>query len=182
MEIASDAAAIDWRREPIQTPTERTPFEVPTRSGPALLTPRAAYEIAAVVAGSERYRFDEPALVSPLDLVLTWGELPTASYRPKLAYSQQWRFYFWRTEDRSLDAGYVIRHSANTHMIPATPNVERALLALDVGDEVRLRGLLVDVAAPGLRWPTSLVRGDHGDGGCEILYVESVRIGEREYV
>lgn len=134
-----------------------------------------------MVEGSERYRFDAPAFVSPLDLILTWGDLPTPAWRDKLDYSQQWRFYFWRTADLALDAGYVIAHSANTHLIPASPNVGRALLAIDRGDEVVLRGLLVDVDAPGFRWTTSLVRTDHGDQGCEILYVESVRVGDRRY-
>lgn len=176
-----DEPPIDWSLDPLQTPTERPPFEVPTRRGSAMLTPRAEYDISAVVAGSERYRFDDPALLSPLDLILTWGELPTPAYRDKLDYSQSWRFFFWRTEDLDLDARYVIHHAANTHLIPANRNVKRALLAIDRGDEVRLGGLLVDASAPGFRWPTSLVRGDHGDRGCEILYVESVRIGNRIY-
>jgi len=179
--VAPGEAPIDWRREPLQTVTDRTPFEVETSKGPATLTPRAAYEIAAVVEGSERYRFDAPGFVSPLDLILTWGELPTPSWRDKLDYSQQWRFFFWRTEDRALDADYVIAHAANTHLIPATRNLKRALLTIDRGNQVLLRGLLVDVSAPGFRWPTSLHRTDHGDQGCEILYVESVRIGDRLY-
>ncbi len=148
----------------------------------ATLTPLASYDVAARVEGSEAYAFDASSFVSPLDLVLTWGELPTPAYRDRLEYSQQWRFFYWRSEDRSLDANYVIRHSANTHMIPANRNVERALEKIDAGDDVRLRGLLVDVrAGGGFRWTSSLVRTDHGDRGCELLYVESVQLGSRLY-
>lgn len=173
--------AIDWRRDPVQSNTDRQPIELKTRRGPAVLTPRAAYDVAASVAGSEPYRFDASAFLSPLDLVLTWGDLPLPAWRERLDYSQQWRFYFWRTEDLELDADYVIRHSANTHLIPANRNLRRALFAIDAGDEVRLRGLLVDSSARDFRWETSLVRGDHGDRGCEVLYVESVQIGDRLY-
>jgi hypothetical protein len=180
-ESVGGTAGLDWSRDPVQRESTRGPFEIPTRKGPATLTPRADYEIVAVVEGSERYRFDDPALVSPLDLLLTWGELPTPAWRDRLDYSQSWRFFFWRSEDPTLDASYVITHSANTHIIPANPNVRRALLALDRGDAVRLRGLLVDVLAPGFRWPTSIVRTDHGDGGCEILYAESVEVDGRLY-
>ena len=179
--VAGVETPIDWRREPLQTETTRPPFELATAKGAMTLTPRAAYDIAAVVAGSERYRFDDLAFLSPLDLVLTWGDLPTPAYRDKLDYSQSWRFYFWRTEDLALDKSYVIRHSANTHLIPASRNLERALLAVDAGDELRLRGLLVDSSAPNFRWPTSLVRTDHGDRGCEVLFVESAQIGDRLY-
>jgi hypothetical protein len=174
-------AAIDWSLEPKQGETDRAAFELPTRKGPATVTPRASYDIAAVAKSSERYWFDPPALVSPLDVVLAWGDVPRPAYDDKLDYSQSWRFFFWRTDDLALDAGYVIAHTANTHLIPANRNVRRALLAIDRGDEVRLRGLLVDVATPDFRWPTSLIRTDHGDEGCEILYVESAQIGERVY-
>ncbi len=119
--------------------------------------------------------------MSPVDFALTWGELPTARYRDALDYSQSWRFFFWRTEDLSIDADYVIAHAANTHLIPANGNVEKALFAVDRGDDVRLTGLLVDVVGPGLRWPTSTVRTDHGDGGCEILWVEAVEVDGRRY-
>lgn len=174
-------AEVDWSREPEQTPTDRPPFTLDTRHGTLTLVPRAAYDIAARVEGAERYRFDDLAFLSPLDLALTWGELPTARYRDALDYSQSWRFFFWRTGDRSIDPGYVISHAANTHLIPANANLERALLSIDRGDDVRLIGLLVDVSGAGFRWPTSTVRTDHGDGGCEVLWVEAVEVGGRHY-
>ena len=175
------AGAIDWSRDPVQRETDRAPFELPSRKGPVKIAPRASYEISAVVESSERYWFDDPALVSPLDLALAWGEVPTKAWRDRISISQSWRFVFWRTDDPALDTAYLIAHAANTHLIPASLNVRRALLALDRGDEVRLAGLLVDVDAPGFTWPTSLVRTDHGDQGCEILYVESVVEGGRVY-
>ena len=178
--VATDAV-IDWSREPLQSETDHPPIQIRTRRGEATLTPRAAYDVAARVEGSERYRFDDTAILSPLDLVLTWGDLPLPEWRQKLDYSQNWRFYFWRTEDMSLDADYVIRHSANTHIIPANRNLERALLTVDAGDDVRLEGYLVDSSAPGFRWQTSLIRSDHGDHGCEVLYVERAQIGDRLY-
>ena len=174
-------SAIDWRADPLQRETDRKPFEIASRKGPVTIAPRAAYEISAVVESAERYWLDPPALVSPLDLALAWGEVPTKAYRDRISISQSWRFVFWRTDDPALDTGYLIAHAANTHTIPANLNVRRALLALDRGDEVRLAGLLVDVDAPGFTWPTSLVRTDHGDQGCEILYVESVVEGGRIY-
>jgi len=177
----ASAEPVDWRRDPIQTATERTPFSLETARGTITITPRAGYDIAAVVASTRRYRFDGMAFLSPLDLALLWGELPTPDFADKLNYSQDWRAFTWRTAERELDHGYVIRHAANTHLIPANRNLERALLAIDAGDEVRLQGLLVDVAGPDLAWHTSTVRTDHGDHGCEILWVEAVESGGRRY-
>lgn len=179
----AEAAAepVDWRRDPIQAATERTPFTLETRRGALTLTPRASYDVAAVVASTQRYRFDGMAFLSPLDLALLWGELPTPEYRAKVDYAQDFRAFTWRSDEPELDRGYVIRHAANTHLIPANRNIERALLAIDAGDEVRLTGLLVDVAGPDLAWRTSTVRTDHGDRGCEILWVETVETGGRRY-
>ncbi len=178
---AVPAEPVDWSREPIQEATDREPFQIDTSRGSVRIRPRASYDVAARVEGHERYRFDATAFVSPVDLVLTWGELPEPRWRDALDYSQSWRFYFWRTADLSLDTKYVIQHSANTHLIPATANLRRALLAIGRGDEVRLRGLLVDVTGDRLAWRTSTVRSDHGDRGCEIVWVESVQIGSRVY-
>jgi hypothetical protein len=175
------AAAIDWRREPIQEPTARAPFALETSRGEVRLRPRFAYDVAARVLGAERYRFDDLAFLSPVDLALAWGEAAEPEVVAGLDVSQSWRFYFWRTDAPDLEPERIIRHSANTHAIPATANVRRALLALDRGDEVRLTGLLVDVQGRDFRWHTSTVRTDHGDGGCEILWVEAVEAAGRRY-
>jgi hypothetical protein len=175
-------APVDWRRDPVQTPTDRAPFELETARGRVRITPRASYDVAARVESKEPYWLDATAFVSPFDLALAWGEVATPELRRRLDVGQSWRFFFWRTSDPEVDVGYVIRHSANTHVIPASVDVRRAFAAIDPGDLVRLRGLLVDVHGPrGLTWNTSLVRDDHGDRGCEILWTESVQIGDRRF-
>ena len=173
---------IDWTAEPLQDDAAAgEPFTLATRKGTVTLHPRARYEAAAVVAGAERYRFDATAFLSPVDLVLTWGELPREPYEGEVSYGQMTRYYFWRTA-APLDLAYIAEHSANTHLIPANANLRRAVLAVDEGDEVRLRGRLVDaVAENGLTWKTSKTRKDTGPGACELLYVEEVQVGGRIY-
>lgn len=172
----------DWQREPLQEATDRPPFTLETRHGLATITPRAAYDVAAHVLRVEPYHVDATAFLSPFDFALAWGVLPTPGMLDRLSVTQSARFYYWRTSDDSVDPAYVIRHSANTHLIPASVNVRRALATVGRGDSVRLRGLLVDVDSDrGLTWRTSLTRTDHGDGGCELLWVESIQVGDRLY-
>jgi hypothetical protein len=176
------AEPVDWHREPVQTAAERAAFTLATRQGEVTLRPRARYDVAAVVASKEPYWLDATAFLSPFDLALAWGEVPAPPLRDRLRIGQSWRFFFWRTDDPAVDIGYVIRHTANTHVIPASRNVRRALAAVGRGDAVRLQGWLVDVASErGLTWRTSLTRDDHGDRGCEILWVESLQVGDRYY-
>jgi hypothetical protein len=179
---AEAARPVDWSGEPVQVNEEGTPFTVATRKGPVELRPRARYEVAAVVAGAERYLFDTTAFLSPVDLVLTWGELPREPYHGRVSYAQMTRYYFWSTPSSELDLRYIEAHSANTHLIPANDNLRRAVLAVGAGDAVRLRGLLVDAsAAGGLTWRSSLSRGDTGPGACELLYVQEVQVDDRVY-
>jgi hypothetical protein len=173
---------VDWSEEPYQEETDEEAFEIETRKGAVTLAPRADFEVSAVVAGAERYRLDGGSFLSPVDLALTWGELPEEPYKSKVSYDQSARFYFWRVPTRAMDLRYIQEHSSNMHMIPGSPNVRRALLAVDPGDEVRVSGLLVNASmADGYNWKSSLSRTDSGPGACELVWVEELQIGRKVY-
>jgi hypothetical protein len=166
---------VDWRRLPVQEPTERAPF----RHEDHEIRPRARFEVDGVVARSERYWLDRFAELSPVDVVMTWGTLPEIEDR--VDYSQAGRFYLW-IADGTVDRRRVETQSANMHLIPATRNLARALSDVDRGDEVRIAGLLVDAEGPdGWRVKTSLTREDTGAGGCEVIWVEELQVGTRVY-
>ncbi|PYQ64334.1 MAG: hypothetical protein DMF53_07755 [Acidobacteria bacterium] len=173
---------IDWSGEPVQEPTERSPFEIETRKGRITLDPRASFDASAVVASDEHYRFDDGAFLVPVDLVMTWGKLPEEPYKSKVSYGQITRYYFWRTSAPDLDLHYIQTHSANMHMIPADDNVRRALLSVGSGDPVRVQGLLVNAKRDdGFSWNSSLTREDDGPGACELVWVEEIQIGREVY-
>lgn len=173
---------IDWSGDPVQEPTERQPFEIETRKGKVALAPRASFDVSAVVASDEHYRFDDGAFLVPVDLVMTWGKLPEEPYKSKVSYGQITRYYFWRTSAPDLDLHYIQTHSANMHMIPADDNVRRALLSIWTHDRVRVRGLLVNASRDdGFHWNSSLTREDDGPGACELVWVEEIQIGGKVY-
>jgi hypothetical protein len=173
---------IDWSGEPVQEPTERSSFEIETRKGEITLDPRASFDISAIVASDEHYRFDDGAFLVPVDLVMTWGKLPQEPYKSEVSYGQITRYYFWRTEAPDLDLRYIRTHSANMHMIPADDNVRKALLSVGSGDPVRVQGLLVNARRDdGFYWNSSLTREDDGPGACELVWVEEIQIGRDVY-
>lgn len=46
------------------------------------------------------------------------------------------------------------------------------------GDVVVIAGLLVDVdGSDGFRWESSRSREDTGDGACELVFADAIRIG-----
>ncbi|MDP9122426.1 MAG: hypothetical protein M3O15_13845 [Acidobacteriota bacterium] len=173
---------VDWSGEPVQTDTRRSPFTWVAGKETVTLNPRAAFDCPARVASAEHYSWDDGAFLAPVDLVLLWGKLPTPPYKDEVSYSQITRYYFWRTSSTSLDLEYIQSHSANMHPIPGTANLRRALLAVSAGDDVRVRGLLVDAGtARGFTWNTSLTRLDSGPGACELVWVEELQNGSRLY-
>ncbi|WP_051282547.1 hypothetical protein [Silanimonas lenta] len=138
------------------------------------LTPRAAFAVQATVLGTERYRFDRGAALSPVDFALGWGRMADPAVHGPLAIRQsgRWYHYRWGPEGPPIPLPEIIRSSSNLHLIPADKAVERALLRIGAGQRVRLAGWLVDVdGEDGFVWRTSLSREDSGDGACEIVYV-----------
>lgn len=164
-------ATVDWRAEPRQGATDREPFRIDDFQ----IHPRATFEIDGVVAASKRYFLDGFSALSPIDVVMTWGDLPTPEWHDAISYNQGGRFYLWVTRSRALDLAYIKDHSANMHLVPATANLAKAVKRLDRGDAVRIRGLLIDAHRDdGRRFKTSLTRTDDGAGGCEVIWVEEL--------
>jgi hypothetical protein len=139
------------------------------------LVGRAEFDITARVILKMRYRFDKFAAVSPVDFALGWGEMSDSAILDQMSCSQSSRFYgcSWKNRD-VIEPSRMMALSANMHLIPATPEVEDALMRVRRGQVVNLRGLLVDVVGPDGGWNTSLTREDSGPGGCEIILVGAV--------
>lgn len=181
--LSSEAASRpNVLKEPVQTDPTREPFAETRGRREFRITPRGAYDVAARVGETERYRSGASGALIPWDFVLAWGAVTREPGWNRISFTQTGRFYLWSTRDASLDLGYVASHTANTHLIPGSSRVASALARVRRGDRVRLEGDLVDIDGPdGFAWRTSLTRTDTGAGACETLYVRAVTIGTRKY-
>jgi hypothetical protein len=149
----------------------------------AVFEPKARYRIAARVLSRERYYLGWSADLAPVDLALGWGELSDPAIDDIVDWYQGARWYFWKWDEQStLDNGDISRQSANVHIVPATPNLRRALLAIKEDDVIQLSGFLVNIEGPeGEQWKSSLKRTDSGGGSCELLYATELIRRERVY-
>ena len=143
-----------------------------------ILTRRASFEIRARVLSTERYYLRRESDLSPIDLALGWGPMSDQSVLDQIKISQSGRWYRTRYDlPGPITDQQLISSSSNMHMIPARPEIARRLKKLRKGDIVELEGFLVDVDHPsGWNWRTSLSRNDTGNGACEVVYVESMRV------
>lgn len=160
-----------------------TPVQAPLSNIPAFqfkeyrIQPVATFLVQARVLGVESYRFGREADLSPIDLALGWGKMSDESVLQHFSISQRNRWYYWRTDNFIIPRREIETHSANMHMIPASPEVESQLNGVREGDLVTLSGKLVNVSADdGWRWNSSLTRNDTGQGACELIFVESISI------
>lgn len=141
------------------------------------LKAQASYTLQARLLLREPYHWGRDSELSPLDFVLGWGPMSDSTLLAKLSISQSGRFYHVRWQDSNVSSSQVMRHSANTHMIPATPYIAKRLASMRVGQLVELSGYLVNATAPdGWHWQTSMTRDDVGNGACELFWVEKALV------
>jgi hypothetical protein len=141
------------------------------------IRPRATYALRARVLSATRYRWDRGARLAPVDLAVGWGVMSDSTWLERFKITQGARFYTLYPRDAGVDLSEALLHSANMHLIPATPDVRRALEAAREGSLVSVRGRLVDVAGPdGFTWQSSLRRDDTGAGACELIWVDEITL------
>lgn len=137
----------------------------------------AKYKIKAGVRSRQNYTSDYSSKISPMDLVLAWGELNQPEIIDSIDYRQSGRWYYYKVKSESeITVDYVGDNSANTHIIPANKQVQKKIELIKENSLVEISGYLVNVFFKDGSWSSSLSRTDTGDGACEILLVEDVII------
>jgi hypothetical protein len=172
-----NSAAASLAKDPIQIIVEG---KVPAfEDNGYLLTPLASFEIEAKVLSRENYWFGRTADLSPTDLVLGWGLMATDEMLEKVSITQSNRWFFWRVaENFTPELGREIsNHASNMHIIPANAVLEKALSSVKTGQVVYIKGYLIEAnASDGWNWRSSLSREDTGDGACELVWADELRV------
>ena len=174
---------------------------------PYALEPVAAYSISGMLV-AKNYNFGSKLLtkkgfnsIALMDIGLVWGRMADEKLLKKYFKIRShdvgvggrrlsWRYSREVTNFMSTD--YVNSHISHTHIIPKNDNVMAALMKMKKYDKVKLNGYLVDIYDDKARRfvMTSIARDDmdttsrgwgQGGGGCEVMYVINVQLGNRFY-
>lgn len=171
---------MDVRLEPDQSePGDAKRIILKRRGFTWMLDPKAGYLADGIVLSKKGYGSDWNAMLSPCDIALAWGKMVSTGLHKQCRWSQSGRWYYWRYDkDFPFDNAFVAKWSANTHVIPASDNITRALARVSKGDTVRLEGWLVYVSGGNGKetytWNSSLSRDDQGNGSCEVMYLTAL--------
>jgi len=181
---------INTKEDPYQDTIEGAEkVRIKLKGGFVDLFPVAKYRIAAVVASKRKYSSGWGSEVMPFDLALIWGRLtdPGMEKHLKIKHDST-RMAWFRIDgnDSPVDMTYANSHGSNNHLIPASQNIFKAIDQEVKGRlQVVLEGFLVNVEGlsegQSIKLGTSLTRTDTDRGACEVLYVTSLRIGDRIY-
>ncbi len=184
-----DTREIEAHKEPYQAPLINLEVIVINKKDLELkLFPQAKYVISARILHRKRYSDGWGSKISPIDLVLGWGDISKPEMFKEFKFRQISRWYTFRYKSQNLQPlsmDYVASHSSNHHIIPATENITKALIFAKKSDLIELDGYLVNVIGKykgsKAAWYSSLSRLDTGNRSCEVMYVKKLKIGTKVY-
>ena len=168
----------DSLQEPAQAETARGPFSFAYKGRECRVRPVAEYEITGVVVTHNDIHsladiYHDATSVDTKDLCIVWGgNLERGDYLAVDFWSGPFTCYARWPAGRRFDLAGI----SNSHLIADDASVRRAIAGVRIGDQVRLRGLLVDYQMDDWEgfWRRTSTRRDDGD--CEVLFVESVAV------
>jgi hypothetical protein len=154
------------------------------------LTPLYEYDISGLVVSRLKYNswysLSRVDSVFPMDICLIWGDnVKKGFFRNKsLSFKQDFRFCLY---SHSGDLTFNEEELGNNHLVIESDRLLRAVQKIKVGDQIRLKGKLVNVKAVAvgnvrmyepktITWFTSTSRFDKGAGACEVLFLEDIEI------
>ncbi len=141
--------------------------------------PLADFQLKGKILSKEHYFLGNDSELSPVDLVLGWGQMSDEAVLQSIDISQSGRWYYWTTRDFPIPRRAIETQSANMHMIPANDMVEDKIKRAKQGQIIELEGYLVRVEGnDNWYWQSSLSRDDAGSGACELIFVTQFQIIE----
>jgi len=182
--VAEDSLSI--AKDPLQIMVNSEYIPAIERSGyRILLNARASYRLDGILVSKKHYSGGIMNWLGPWDYAVVWGAVP--QQLKYLKFKQAVRYALFRYDPSvPIDVSYIMTHSSNNHLIPATPNLRKALSRAKKHSQVRLEGFLVEVTVikngkGSNNWNSSLTRTDTGNGACELIYLKRLRLGDQIY-
>lgn len=172
----------------------RQPYQARTYSRPIVfekdgykfeVKPLYNYVIDGLVVSKITYKFFsiyKNESIFPVDIALLWGSnIENKIFKAKtIKFEQDMRWVFVKC---SIPIKFNPSEISNNHLLINDPRLEKIALSLCAGDQVSIKGKLVNVVATNLKnpsnryaWNTSTSRHDSASGACEVIYVEDIKI------
>lgn len=172
-------------REPLQSRTQKAPFDVIYNDTEYRIEPEYNYDISGVIVsfrhheGTSRMHARANDHLNMLDVCVVWGG---NAGNPALQFFDFWNGIFtcvFKTRSDDAWRAFEPEQLSNNHLVSDNDWIREKVRGVEVGDQIRVRGYLTSYSnVDGGRRGTSTTRKDTGDGACETIYVEQFDIIE----
>ncbi|MBN1517197.1 hypothetical protein JXA32_11600 [Candidatus Sumerlaeota bacterium] len=175
------------QHEPAQTPTSREPFTAEAGGIVYTIKPLFEYELRGMAVSyssarsfADLYHREWEDYLNAKDVAVIWGEnLDSGVYLLLKFSSDSWMAYV-RTKRGAREAWDKFRMNqlSNNHLICADESLQRRLLKIGRGDQIRIKGVLAEYSHSDgkFRRGSSTTREDTGNGACETIWVEEYEL------
>lgn len=165
---------------PVQTAIDRSEFLFHYRGGVYDVQPVAAYEISGLVVSHNNIKsladiYHDEDSVDLKDICIIWGaNLRNNDFQQVDFESNAWTCSYSYFGELRFQHNQV----ANNHLLAAEAAVQKTIRSLKIGDQVTLKGMLVNYRRGNTDYvrASSLSRDDTGNGACEVMFVEEVKV------
>jgi len=168
-------------REPVQAATDRAPFSFPYRGKECRVRPVAEYELWGLVVSHNNIHsmadiYHDRSSVDTKDLCVVWGDnLQRDDYLRATFKSGPFTCYVTWTDGVKL----AMNEISNNHLITRDAAIRDAIAGVQIGDQVHLKGLLVDYQMEDWEKFWRRTSTTRNDSGCEVVLVEELDVLQR---
>jgi len=181
-----DGYDLDQLVEPRQRPTRSRPFTTEVNGEDYVIEPKFEYELNGVIVSyhdadsfSDIWHHDRwRDFLNLRDLCVIWGEnVASGVYLDMSFRNDSWTCWFsW--PDAATGRRFDAQEISNNHLLADSDEVKQALMSAEPGDHIWLKGVLASYRNSSNRFfrGTSVTRSDTGNGACETIYVDELRV------
>tara|TARA_B110001454_G_scaffold16145_1_gene14514 strand:+ start:8530 stop:9300 length:771 start_codon:yes stop_codon:yes gene_type:complete len=167
------------QKEPLQTETSKKSFTTETNGHIYQIDPVFDYEIWGVVVADhnsdswlDNTHESWGDYINTKDICVIWGANILNPQLDKLNFSHGSFTCYVNTKSSQAWQSFNKEKLSNNHLIPANKEIEQLIRKSHIGDEIRMKGQLVNYNVNGGPFrKSSTVRTDMENGACEIIYV-----------
>ncbi|WP_197697345.1 hypothetical protein [Legionella spiritensis] len=174
---------------PTQTPTSEKPFALVVNKQNYVIKPRYDYDLNGVIVsysnadgfGNITHHDRWKDFINLRDLCVIWGDNVKSGIYKKMTFSSDSWTCWVHWSDPTVYSKFRNNALSNNHLLTDNLAIKRTLMKAQVGDQIRIQGVLAEYANPENHFNrgTSITRDDRGNGACETIYVQRFDIIKR---
>ncbi len=174
----------ELNNEPKQTLTHMQAFTTVYNEETFEITPKYSYEIYGLVVSYRLHDSEFGQMIHALsndhinvaDYCVVWGTAANQDLLPEFEFSSGQFTCFWQTKNKTAWQQFNQSQISNNHILATDESIREIINEIKIGDQIYLRGTLADYKTTQFERLTSTVRTDTGNGACETVLVDEIKI------